>query len=81
MQVKQFILDIENDKKVYTVFYNENGIMLQINHFYLSNLDDEVVIYAIEEAIETNDDVYTIEDINLEVLGELWIKYQKEQYI
>ena len=32
MQVKQFITDLGNDnKKVYTVFYNEDGKVLQGN--------------------------------------------------
>ena len=82
MQIEELTFNIENGKKIYLVWYfKEDGIIFQIDHFYHSDPTTAKVIYNIEKAIETNDDVYTIEDINLEVLGEIWVKYQKEQYI
>ena len=84
MQVKQFIADLDNnDKKVYTVFYNEDGKVLQIDILYFRNgkleLESEETIYA----IEAENEFYNISDLNLEVLEKIWIKYEEwydEQY-
>lgn len=84
MQVKQFIADLgNNDKKVYTVFYNEDGKVLQIDILYFRNgkleLESEETIYA----IEAENEFYQISDLNLEVLEQIWIKFEElydEQY-
>jgi hypothetical protein len=79
MQVKQFIVDLGNEnKKVYTVFYNEDGKVLQIDILYFRNgkleLESEETIYA----IEAENEFYNISDLNLEVLEKIWIKYEEE---
>lgn len=79
MQVKQFIADLgNNDKKVYTVFYNEDGKVLQIDILYFRNgkleLESEETIYA----VEAENDFYQISDINPDVLEKIWIKYEEE---
>lgn len=79
MQVKQFIVDLENNnKKVYTVFYNEDGKVLQIDILYFRNgkleLESEETIYA----VEAENEFYQISDINPEVLEKIWIKYEEE---
>lgn len=84
MQVKQFIVDLGNEnKKVYTVFYNEDGKVLQIDILYFRNgkleLESEKTIYA----IEAENEFYNISDINPDVLEKIWIKYEEwydEQY-
>lgn len=78
MQVKQFIADLGNDnKKVYTVFYNEDGKVLQIDIIYFRNgkfkLESEETIYAVEEENE----FYNISDINPEVLEQIWVKFEE----
>lgn len=79
MQVKQFIADLDNnDKKVYTVFYNEDGKVLQVNLLYFRDgkleLESEETIYA----VEVENEFYQISDINPEVLEKIWIKYEEE---
>lgn len=79
MQVKQFIADLGNEnKKVYTVFYNEDGKVLQIDILYFRDgkleLESEKTIYA----IEAENEFYNISDLNLEVLEKIWIKYEEE---
>lgn len=79
MNVKQFIADLDNnDKKVYTVFYNEGGKVLQIDILYFINgkleLESEKTIYA----IEAENEFYNISDLNLDVLEQIWIKYEEE---
>ena len=84
MQVKQFIADLgNNDKKVYTVFYNEDGKVLQIDLLYFRDgkleIESEKTIYA----IEAENEFYNISDLNLEVLEQIWVKYEEwydEQY-
>ena len=84
MQVKQFIADLgNNDKKVYTVFYNKDGKVLQIILLYFRigklELESEETI----NAIEAENEFYNISDLNLEVLEKIWIKYEEwydEQY-
>lgn len=84
MQVKQFIVDLGNEnKKVYTVFYNEDGKVLQIDILYFRNgkleLESEETIYA----IEAENEFYNISDLNPDVLEKIWIKYEEwydEQY-
>lgn len=84
MQVKQFIADLgNNDKKVYTVFYNEDGKVLQVDLLYFRDgkleVESEKTIYA----IEAENEFYNISDINPEVLEQIWVKYEEwydEQY-
>lgn len=89
MQVKQFIADLgNNDKKVYTVFYNEDGKVLQIDILYFKvvyvagiklEVKSEETIYA----VEAENEFYNISDLNLEVLEQIWIKFEEwydEQY-
>ena len=78
MQVKQFIADLGNDnKKVYTVFYNEDGKVLQVDLLYFRDgkleIESEKTIYAVEAEKE----FYQISDINPEVLEQIWIKYEE----
>ena len=78
MQVKQFITDLGNDnKKVYTVFYNEDGKVLQVDLLYFRDgkleIESEKTIYAVEAEKE----FYQISDINPEVLEQIWIKYEE----
>ena len=78
MQVKQFITDLGNDnKKVYTVFYNEDGKVLQVDLLYFRDgkleIESEKTIYAVEAEIE----FYQTSDINPEVLEQIWIKYEE----
>ena len=78
MQVKQFIADLDNnDKKVYTVFYNEDGKVLQIDILYFRNgkleLESEETIYA----VEAENEFYNISDLNPEVLEQIWVKYEE----
>lgn len=79
MNVKQFIADLgNNNKKVYTVFYNEDGKVLQIDLLYFRDgkleLESEKTIYA----IEAENEFYNISDLNLDVLEQIWIKYEEE---
>lgn len=84
MQVKQFIVDLENNnKKVYTVFYNEDGKVLQVDLLYFRDgkleVESEETIYA----VEAENKFYQISDINPEVLEQIWIKFEEwydEQY-
>lgn len=78
MQVKQFIADLgNNDKKVYTVFYNEDGKVLQVDLLYFRDgkleLESEETIYA----VEAENKFYQISDLNLEVLEQIWVKYEE----
>ena len=84
MQVKQFIVDLENNnKKVYTVFYNEDEKVLQVDLLYFRDgkleIESEETIYAVEAEKE----FYQISDINPEVLEQIWVKFEEwydEQY-
>ena len=84
MQVKQFIVDLENNnKKVYTVFYNEDGKVLQVDLLYFRDgkleIESEETIYS----VEAENEFYNISDINPEVLEQIWIKFEEwydEQY-
>ena len=78
MQIKQFITDLGNDnKKVYTVFYNEDGKVLQVDLLYFRDgkleIESEETIYA----VEAENEFYNISDINPEVLEQIWIKYEE----
>lgn len=84
MQVKQFIVDLENNnKKVYTVFYNEDGKVLRVDLLYfkvvyVAGIKLEVKSEEIIYAVETENQFHQISDINPDVLEKIWIKYCEE---